>query len=237
MLLEGGPTLAGSFLDAGEVDELRLFIAPIVLGGAGRQAAGRGRGRRPDRRRHAGAGDGLGALGRRPAGPRPPAGVVAGAMFTGHRSRDRNRRGASSGATQAPACASGRARGGAGRGRLGVGERRLPDGGVRVGRRLRGRRDEPDAVADHPWWARGRRFGQPRAAAAGRGAARRSPRPGTRGRHRRGAGRSARTGSPGGCGSRRRASSTASSSSAARSPSTASASRWPPSPRTASRSR
>ncbi len=35
MLLEGGPTLAGAFLDAGEVDELRLFIAPIVIGGAG----------------------------------------------------------------------------------------------------------------------------------------------------------------------------------------------------------
>ena len=35
VLLEGGPTLAGAFLDAGEVDELRLFIAPIVIGGAG----------------------------------------------------------------------------------------------------------------------------------------------------------------------------------------------------------
>jgi diaminohydroxyphosphoribosylaminopyrimidine deaminase / 5-amino-6-(5-phosphoribosylamino)uracil reductase len=35
VLLEGGPKLAGSFLDAGEIDELRLFVAPIVLGGAG----------------------------------------------------------------------------------------------------------------------------------------------------------------------------------------------------------
>ncbi len=35
VLLEGGPTLAGAFLDAGEVDELRLFIAPIVIGGGG----------------------------------------------------------------------------------------------------------------------------------------------------------------------------------------------------------
>jgi diaminohydroxyphosphoribosylaminopyrimidine deaminase / 5-amino-6-(5-phosphoribosylamino)uracil reductase len=35
VLLEGGPTLAGSFLDAREVDELRLFIAPLVIGGAG----------------------------------------------------------------------------------------------------------------------------------------------------------------------------------------------------------
>jgi diaminohydroxyphosphoribosylaminopyrimidine deaminase/5-amino-6-(5-phosphoribosylamino)uracil reductase len=35
LLLEGGPALVGSFLDAGEIDELRLFIAPILLGGAG----------------------------------------------------------------------------------------------------------------------------------------------------------------------------------------------------------
>jgi diaminohydroxyphosphoribosylaminopyrimidine deaminase / 5-amino-6-(5-phosphoribosylamino)uracil reductase len=44
LLLEGGPTLAGSFLDAGELDELRLFIAPLVLGGGGARplAAGRG---------------------------------------------------------------------------------------------------------------------------------------------------------------------------------------------------
>jgi diaminohydroxyphosphoribosylaminopyrimidine deaminase / 5-amino-6-(5-phosphoribosylamino)uracil reductase len=33
ILLEGGPHLAGAFLDAGEVDEIRLFIAPLVLGG------------------------------------------------------------------------------------------------------------------------------------------------------------------------------------------------------------
>jgi diaminohydroxyphosphoribosylaminopyrimidine deaminase / 5-amino-6-(5-phosphoribosylamino)uracil reductase len=33
LLLEGGATLAGSFLDAGEVDEMRLFIAPVVIGG------------------------------------------------------------------------------------------------------------------------------------------------------------------------------------------------------------
>jgi diaminohydroxyphosphoribosylaminopyrimidine deaminase/5-amino-6-(5-phosphoribosylamino)uracil reductase len=34
VLLEGGPKLAGAFLDAGEVDELRLFLAPVVLGGS-----------------------------------------------------------------------------------------------------------------------------------------------------------------------------------------------------------
>jgi diaminohydroxyphosphoribosylaminopyrimidine deaminase/5-amino-6-(5-phosphoribosylamino)uracil reductase len=33
LLLEGGPRLAGAFLDAGEIDEIRLFLAPIVLGG------------------------------------------------------------------------------------------------------------------------------------------------------------------------------------------------------------
>ncbi len=34
ILLEGGPHLAGAFLDAGEVDEMRLFIAPVVVGGS-----------------------------------------------------------------------------------------------------------------------------------------------------------------------------------------------------------
>jgi diaminohydroxyphosphoribosylaminopyrimidine deaminase / 5-amino-6-(5-phosphoribosylamino)uracil reductase len=33
MLLEGGPHLAGAFLDAGEIDQLDLFIAPLLLGG------------------------------------------------------------------------------------------------------------------------------------------------------------------------------------------------------------
>jgi diaminohydroxyphosphoribosylaminopyrimidine deaminase/5-amino-6-(5-phosphoribosylamino)uracil reductase len=33
VLLEGGPHLAGSFLDAGELDEVRLFVAPLLLGG------------------------------------------------------------------------------------------------------------------------------------------------------------------------------------------------------------
>jgi diaminohydroxyphosphoribosylaminopyrimidine deaminase/5-amino-6-(5-phosphoribosylamino)uracil reductase len=34
ILLEGGPHLAGAFLDAGEVDEIRLFVAPVILGGS-----------------------------------------------------------------------------------------------------------------------------------------------------------------------------------------------------------
>jgi diaminohydroxyphosphoribosylaminopyrimidine deaminase/5-amino-6-(5-phosphoribosylamino)uracil reductase len=33
ILLEGGPHLAGAFFDAQELDEIRLFLAPIVLGG------------------------------------------------------------------------------------------------------------------------------------------------------------------------------------------------------------
>ena len=33
LLLEGGATIAGAFRDAGELDELRLFYAPVVLGG------------------------------------------------------------------------------------------------------------------------------------------------------------------------------------------------------------
>ncbi|MEJ7893045.1 MAG: bifunctional diaminohydroxyphosphoribosylaminopyrimidine deaminase/5-amino-6-(5-phosphoribosylamino)uracil reductase RibD [Solirubrobacteraceae bacterium] len=34
VLLEGGPHLAGAFLDAGEVDVIALFIAPVVVGGS-----------------------------------------------------------------------------------------------------------------------------------------------------------------------------------------------------------
>src|SRR5919109_1374194 len=34
ILLEGGPHLAGAFLDAGEIDEIRLFVAPVLLGGS-----------------------------------------------------------------------------------------------------------------------------------------------------------------------------------------------------------
>jgi diaminohydroxyphosphoribosylaminopyrimidine deaminase/5-amino-6-(5-phosphoribosylamino)uracil reductase len=34
VLLEGGPHLAGAFLDAREIDEIRLFLAPLLLGGS-----------------------------------------------------------------------------------------------------------------------------------------------------------------------------------------------------------
>jgi diaminohydroxyphosphoribosylaminopyrimidine deaminase/5-amino-6-(5-phosphoribosylamino)uracil reductase len=33
LLLEGGPHLAGAFLEAGEIDEVRIFVAPLVIGG------------------------------------------------------------------------------------------------------------------------------------------------------------------------------------------------------------
>jgi diaminohydroxyphosphoribosylaminopyrimidine deaminase / 5-amino-6-(5-phosphoribosylamino)uracil reductase len=33
LLLEGGPHLAGTFFDVDEIDEMRLFIAPVVAGG------------------------------------------------------------------------------------------------------------------------------------------------------------------------------------------------------------
>ncbi|HEU5057528.1 MAG TPA: bifunctional diaminohydroxyphosphoribosylaminopyrimidine deaminase/5-amino-6-(5-phosphoribosylamino)uracil reductase RibD [Kofleriaceae bacterium] len=38
VLVEGGPTLHGALLDAGLVDEVRLFLAPILLGGAGKRS-------------------------------------------------------------------------------------------------------------------------------------------------------------------------------------------------------
>jgi len=42
ILLEGGATLAGTFLDAGELDELRLFFAPVLLGSGRPLIAGHG---------------------------------------------------------------------------------------------------------------------------------------------------------------------------------------------------
>ncbi len=35
ILLEGGPHVAGAFLDAGEIDEVRLFLAPLLVGARG----------------------------------------------------------------------------------------------------------------------------------------------------------------------------------------------------------
>ena len=39
LFLEGGRTLAAAFADAGEVDESRIFVAPVLLGGAERLTA------------------------------------------------------------------------------------------------------------------------------------------------------------------------------------------------------
>ncbi len=44
ILLEGGPHLAGAFLDAGDIDEIRLFLAPLVLGGRSSRATLEGEG-------------------------------------------------------------------------------------------------------------------------------------------------------------------------------------------------
>jgi diaminohydroxyphosphoribosylaminopyrimidine deaminase/5-amino-6-(5-phosphoribosylamino)uracil reductase len=44
LLLEGGPHLAGSFFDASEVDQARVFIAPILAGGTRSRPALEGQG-------------------------------------------------------------------------------------------------------------------------------------------------------------------------------------------------
>jgi diaminohydroxyphosphoribosylaminopyrimidine deaminase/5-amino-6-(5-phosphoribosylamino)uracil reductase len=56
VLVEGGPTVHGAFLDAGLVDEVALFLAPLVLGGSGARSgltwiAGDGVGRLGEARR------------------------------------------------------------------------------------------------------------------------------------------------------------------------------------------
>ncbi len=39
LFLEGGPTLAAAFADAGEIDEARVFVAPVLLAGSKRTEA------------------------------------------------------------------------------------------------------------------------------------------------------------------------------------------------------
>ena len=80
VLLEGGPHLAGVFLEAGEIDEARMFIAPMLLGGRESKGAVEAQGVESiadavRARVHRGR-----AHRRRRADHRPPAGVV---MFTG----------------------------------------------------------------------------------------------------------------------------------------------------------
>jgi diaminohydroxyphosphoribosylaminopyrimidine deaminase/5-amino-6-(5-phosphoribosylamino)uracil reductase len=44
LLLEGGPRLAGAFFDAGEIDEMHAFVAPVLAGGATARSVLEGRG-------------------------------------------------------------------------------------------------------------------------------------------------------------------------------------------------
>jgi diaminohydroxyphosphoribosylaminopyrimidine deaminase/5-amino-6-(5-phosphoribosylamino)uracil reductase len=44
LLMEGGPTLAGALFDAGEIDEVRLFLAPVLIGAAQARAVLEGAG-------------------------------------------------------------------------------------------------------------------------------------------------------------------------------------------------
>ena len=44
LLVEGGPTFAGALFDAGEIDQVRLFIAPVFIGAAEARAALEGTG-------------------------------------------------------------------------------------------------------------------------------------------------------------------------------------------------
>jgi diaminohydroxyphosphoribosylaminopyrimidine deaminase / 5-amino-6-(5-phosphoribosylamino)uracil reductase len=44
ILLEGGPHLAGAFLEAGELDEARIFVAPVLAGGRDARTALEGQG-------------------------------------------------------------------------------------------------------------------------------------------------------------------------------------------------
>jgi diaminohydroxyphosphoribosylaminopyrimidine deaminase/5-amino-6-(5-phosphoribosylamino)uracil reductase len=44
LLLEGGPHLAGAFVEAGEIDEARMFIAPLMTGGREAKTAVEGMG-------------------------------------------------------------------------------------------------------------------------------------------------------------------------------------------------
>jgi diaminohydroxyphosphoribosylaminopyrimidine deaminase/5-amino-6-(5-phosphoribosylamino)uracil reductase len=44
LLVEGGPTLAGALFDAGEIDEIRLFVAPVLVGAAEARAVLEGEG-------------------------------------------------------------------------------------------------------------------------------------------------------------------------------------------------
>lgn len=46
LLVEGGPTLAGALFDAGEIDRMRLFVAPVLIGAGEARAVLEGEGAR-----------------------------------------------------------------------------------------------------------------------------------------------------------------------------------------------
>ena len=46
LFVEGGPTLAGTLFDAGEIDRMRLFVAPVLLGAGEARAVLEGQGAR-----------------------------------------------------------------------------------------------------------------------------------------------------------------------------------------------
>ncbi len=54
---EGGPTLAGALFDAGEIDAMSLFIAPVLVGAGEARAVLEGEGRAAHRRGPAAARD------------------------------------------------------------------------------------------------------------------------------------------------------------------------------------
>ena len=158
LLLEGGPTLARAFLEAGLVDKLLLFVAPM-LSGAGP--------RRPRRARRAGPADAADeSAGRRGRSPRgvPPRAVTSESCSPGSCGRlERSR----------PSRTGGSCRGGDGGRdrRLDRDRRCLPDGRREVGRVARVRRRARDVVARQVV----RRPRQRRAGAPGGRSARRPP--------------------------------------------------------------
>ena len=130
MLLEGGPRLAGSFLDAGEIDEMRLFVAPIAVGGRAARAPFEGEGSDS-------IADAQQALARRSSRVDEDVliqarlqGVVATApLFTGLvQELGRRRRGRAAATAAARVCGSGRLCRRAIRRRFGARQRRLPHG-------------------------------------------------------------------------------------------------------------
>ena len=206
LLLEGGPHLAGAFLEAGEIDEARIFVAPVLAGGREARTVVEGLGAEAIAGAARRARDGDRADRRRRADRREAEGVVSALMFTGLVAGQGHGRGGRARRRRARACACARRS-----------QRELAGGdSIAVNGVCLTARDPDDGSFAADLMAetlersslgparRGRR-GEPRAAAAGRRPPRRARRPGARGRHRggraRGRGRlrprGARGGAPG----------------------------------------